>query len=427
MKNRLAKTLGIFSIICGAASVAQATSTPATVTVCTDIEAKTCKVASLPAKAGHVIHIIRGNWVSPVTATASWVAFTRTHASLCYMGSKSTALECFPIRAFTPQDTDISFNDMGSGLKAMTYMRRPGAMQPEVDFYRTVDIFNRALYDTAQEVQEHAKTTYHMGVAAAVNARNSGNGVGAGADKNGGAHSVNNNGDPQNPCTEGEECRYIPKEDGGYAGGSEATWDATSDHWEYDTGSWTPATGAPEGLDDGWDYPRVTIGPPEKEYEWGNNWFPPFTYEWQNAPVVEPDLPPSADVPVVVINRPTCVYSPLGLVCTGPRPPPAPLHPDDPLTPQRPWNPEIPTWNFCKTFGIFCSDNDRGDGASHDGKTYEELVQACWVLYEAEDEQCTFQEKIGADYRTVRACRARAADRHAACLTTARGVGKITP
>lgn len=152
MKNRLAKTLGIFSIICGAASVAQATSTPATVTVCTDIEAKTCKVASLPAKAGHVIHIIRGNWVSPVTATASWVAFTRTHASLCYMGSKSTALECFPIRAFTPQDTDISFNDMGSGLKAMTYMRRPGAMQPEVDFYRTVDIFNRALYDTAQKV-----------------------------------------------------------------------------------------------------------------------------------------------------------------------------------------------------------------------------------------------------------------------------------
>jgi hypothetical protein len=338
------------------------------------------------------------------------------------MGSKTTALECFPIRAFTPQETDISFNDMGSGLKLMTYMRRPGAIQPEADFYRTVDIFNRALYDTAQKVQEHAKATYHMAVAAAVNARNSGNGVGAGVDKNGGAHSVNNNGDPQNPCTEGEECRYIPKEDGGYSGGSQATWDATSDHWEYDTGSWTPAIGEPAGLDDGWDYQRVIIGPPEKQYEWGNNWFPPFTYEWQYAPVVEPDLPPSADVPVVIISRPTCVYGPLVIACTAPRPTPAPLHPDDQLTPQRPWNPEIPTWNFCKTFGVFCSDNDRGEGSELGGKTYEEMIEKCLEIANIEHEMCEANRRVGADSRTVRACHERTEARSAACMSTAREV-----
>ena len=280
MKNLIAKIVGILTLTWGAMSIVQATPTPATVTVCTDIEVKTCKVAALPAKAGHVIHIVRGNWVSPVTATASWIALTRTHASLCYMGSKTTALECFPIRAFVPKETDISFNDMGSGLKAMTYMRRPGATQPELDFYRTVEIFNRALYDTAQEVQEHAKTTYHMAVAAAVNARNSANGVDKAAEKDGGAHSVNNNGDPENPCTEGEECRFIPKEDdGGYYSGSETTWDALSDHWDYDTSSWTPASNVSESTDDGWNYPQVIIGPPENESEWGNTWFPPFNYE----------------------------------------------------------------------------------------------------------------------------------------------------
>lgn len=424
MENQIAKIVGFLLIIWSATCVAQPVATPATVTVCTDIEAKTCKVASLPAKAGRVINIVRGNWVSPVTASASWVAFTRTHASLCYMGSKTTGLECFPIRAYAPKDADISFRDMGSGLKAMVYMRRPGATQPDEDFYRSVDIFNRALHDAAQEVQEHAKNAYHSAVAAAVNARNSVDSAGKGVAKGDGVHTVNNNGDEQNPCTEGEECRYIPKEDdGGYYGGNEATWDSSSDHWEYDTGSWTPATNEAARQDDGWNYPQVIIGPPEREPEWGNTFFPPFNYEWQNAPEVEPDLPPSDDnVPVVVINRPTCVYSPLGTVCTAPRPTPTPLHPDDQLTPQRPWNPEIPTWNFCKTFGIFCSDNDRGEGSTHDGKTYEELAQICEDIANVEHDLC--QAQVAADYRTIRACHERADARLTACLTTARNVGK---
>lgn len=428
MKNRIAEVVGMLTITWGASCAAQTTPMPATVTVCTDIDVKTCKVATLPAKAGHVLHIVRGNWVSPVTATASWVAFTRTHASLCYMGSKTTALECFPIRAYAPKDADISFRDMGSGLKAMVYMRQPGATQPTEDFYRSVDIFNRALHTVAQEVQEHAKNAYHSAVAAA-NARNSADGVGAGGDKGGGVHTVNNNGDEQNPCTEGEECRYLPKEDdGGYHGGSEATWDSPSDHWEYDTGSWTPATNVAADQEDEWNYQKVTIGPPESEPESGNTFFPPFNYEWQTAPEVEPDLPPStAPISVVEIKPPTCVYSPLGLVCTAPRPAPLPLDPADQFTPPRPWNPSIPTWNFCTTFGIFCADNDRGEGSTQDGKTYDELVQICWEISEVENEQCTAQEKMGADYRTVRACRERVAERHAACLTTARNVGKDAP
>ncbi|MBZ2208221.1 hypothetical protein [Massilia soli] len=80
MKNLIAKIVGILTLTWGGMSIVQATPTPATVTVCTDIEVKTCKVAALPAKAGHVIHIVRGNWVSPVTATASWIAGTNGEA-----------------------------------------------------------------------------------------------------------------------------------------------------------------------------------------------------------------------------------------------------------------------------------------------------------------------------------------------------------
>lgn len=293
MKNRKAKVVGILSILWSATSVAQTAPTPATVTVCTNIAEKTCKVAALPPKAGHVIHIVRGNWVSPVAATASWVAFTQNHASLCYMGSRTTALECFPIRAYAPKDTDISFRDMGSGLKAMFYMRRPGATQPIVDFYRSVDIFNRALHTTAQEVQEHAKNTYYLAVAAAVNRRNGvGDSAGKSVKKGSGVPVANNNGDEGNPCSEGEECRYPDPTHSGWGSGSEATWDRLSDLWEYDTDSWTPATNVDAGAGDGWNYPEVIIGPPEREPEWENTFFPPFHYKWQVAPEVEPDLPP---------------------------------------------------------------------------------------------------------------------------------------
>lgn len=169
MKSHVAGIAGALALVLGgAASIAMAEGTPtaASVKVCTNGEVTTCKTATLPKEAGHVRSIIRGNWASPVTASASWAAFTHTHASLCYMGSKTADVVCFPIGALVPKDADVQFRDMGGGIKALVFTQRAGAAAPTEDFYRSVIAFTQALDATSQTVQAHAKNAYHSAVAA---------------------------------------------------------------------------------------------------------------------------------------------------------------------------------------------------------------------------------------------------------------------
>lgn len=430
MKNLKAKILGIVLIMAGTSAMAG----PAVVKVCTDVTETTCKYAALPAKAGHVIKIIRGNWVSSVAASGSWLALTEKHASLCYMPSKTTTIECYPVLANVPKDTDVDFRDMGSGLKLVVYNRRPGATEAWIDFYRTAEIFSRVVNETAAEVQKHANNAYHAEVASQVNARaqandTNANGAARGPKKDGPVHPLNN-GIEDNPCKDGEECRYLPSEDsGGYESGSAETWDVTSDYWEYDTSSSWPTTDAPPAEDDNWfsdefDGPVVQVPGPESQPEWQNTSYPGLDHVWPAAPEILPDLPPSTDTEVepVSSNPPSCVATLFGFVCTAPRNPPPVIDPADQIPPV--WNPGIPKWNLCNTFNIFCADNDRGPNASHDGKTYEELAAVCLENNLTDHRVCEAGKSMGADYRVVRACHERADARYAQCLTTAREVSQ---
>ena len=375
--------------------------TPARITLCTAMDIRTCKSAALPIQTGNVQHIIRGNWVAPGAASGSWIAFTNQHATLCYMHSVTTALDCVPIAAYVPADTNVEFRDMGSGLKAIVFTQRPGAAQPLADYYQAVRTFTHALDEAAKVAQTHASLTYTSDIMARAG---------------GGDRALTVRADRPAP-TIMEICSYCERSDGGYAGGSWDTWDFTTDFWEYDSGLWEPASNFQA---DGWDFPRVVIQGARPGSE--PAFFPPFDWIFPDLIRVGRDLPPQPDWPETVTysNTTTCVFSGFVVVCTAPRPSPVPVEPS--LTPQRPWNPALPTWNFCKTFGIMCStdDHDRGDFASHDGKTYEELVEACLKQLEIEVAACYAQKSVGADWRTVHACNERAAARSRDCQTTAR-------
>lgn len=413
---------------------ASATAGPAMVKVCTDVPQATCKYAAFPAKAGNVIKIIRGNWVSSVAASGSWLALTERHASLCYMSSKSTAIECFPVLAHVPKDTDVDFRDMGSGLKLMVYNRRLGATETAIDFYRKAEIFSRVVNETATEVQKHAENAYRMAVTSQVKARVDGSGTTAKSATDGpkkrGAASSANNGSEDNPCREGEECRYLPPEDsGGYSSGRAETWDVTSDYWEYDTGQSWPTSDAPPEQEENWftngyNGPVVQIPRPESQPEWHNTSYPGLDYVWPEAPLILPDLPPTMDTSVEpVSSKPAgCVVTPFGFLCTAPRNPPPVIDPADQPPPA--WNPSIPKWNLCNTLNIFCSDNDRGPNSAHDGKTYDELAAVCLENNMTDHRVCEAGKSMGGDSRIVRACHERADARYAQCLTTAREVSR---
>jgi hypothetical protein len=78
---------------------------------------------------------------------------------------------------------------------------------------------------------------------------------------------------------------------------------------------------------------------------------------------------------------------------------------------------------MCNISSIFCSagqvpDNDRGEDSGHSGKTLNQLYDACNAIYEVEMDVCA-ANKAGGTYRQ---CSARAANRLAACMSTARQV-----
>jgi hypothetical protein len=92
------------------------------------------------------------------------------------------------------------------------------------------------------------------------------------------------------------------------------------------------------------------------------------------------------------------------------------------VPPPTPWFPAIPTWSLCSAFGVFCSDNDRGDGAVHGGRTVEQLKQACWGTYETEVDVCNANGAMG-DWRMQQACLDKAFSRYSSCLRTADSAG----
>lgn len=284
-------------------SAAQATEpghfTPASVKVCTSGEVVTCKTAYLPRETGRVTSVIGGNWVSPVAASGSWLAITKQHASLCYMGSLTTSVECFPIAAYAP-DGDAEFLDIGSGVRLLTFAQRADSTQATVDFYRSVKIFTRHLDVTAKEVQQHAASAYN----AAAQERATLGPANRRGDKPA-LKKIDNHGGCGGACAE-------IGSGGSYVSGSEATWEPIQSNWDYDSSTTQPAFVAPEAPpapSDDWNFPRVFITAPEQEPEAQENHFPNFGHMLQDPLLIPPDVPPSGDIPpevTTVSNATTC-------------------------------------------------------------------------------------------------------------------------
>jgi hypothetical protein len=139
----------------------------------------------------------------------------------------------------------------------------------------------------------------------------------------------------------------------------------------------------------------------------------------------------SADIPTVPVNGQRPVEEPMSLpncrptspwtaVC-GPTPPVAGGIPDFPQQPT-PWFSQ----SWCNSTPALCSkgqqpDNDRGDDASTSGKSFAELVNICYSIYDTEMDVCAAYSS-SSDYRSVLACQDRAATRRNKCRDTARAL-----
>jgi hypothetical protein len=145
----------------------------------------------------------------------------------------------------------------------------------------------------------------------------------------------------------------------------------------------------------------------------------------------DPDQPPDQDsVPATNANDPcTVVDGTTVCVMTGPRPMPAPIPTPPPVgsippvvgippidqlpSGPAPW---FPTVDWCSLLGLGCPANPP-KGSYMDQPQYQEDIAACQKQYELDIIECNFYPN---DSRMAIACRARAGDYNAACLTAAR-------
>ncbi len=81
--------------------------------------------------------------------------------------------------------------------------------------------------------------------------------------------------------------------------------------------------------------------------------------------------------------------------------------------------------SWCDNGSVFCTagqeprDNDRGADASTSGKSFAELIDICYNIYDVEIDVCT-ANKSNMDFRSRKACEEKATNRREACRRTAR-------
>jgi hypothetical protein len=191
--------------------------------------------------------------------------------------------------------------------------------------------------------------------------------------------------------------------DGTGGGGSGSGYET----WEYD---WTP--------DEDWRSVEEEARPP-----------PSAIPTYPNGP--DTDLPDPCLGPggsnmcqqvEIMASRPHaegCFYSLFGVVCTSR--PPVIIIDEPPLPVTQPWFSQ----STCNNIPVLCTkgqipaDNERVE--SENPGDFEADVAACAKNHEIDDNMCALNHKMGADYRTTRACYERSAARNAQCMTTARG------
>jgi hypothetical protein len=197
----------------------------------------------------------------------------------------------------------------------------------------------------------------------------------------------------------------------------------------YDDGVYD-CSGGYSGYDGGYEGPISDPAPPANDPVGqceSNCGYPPSNDNGDGDPCTAPDgsriCNSPADIPSVPVNGQRPAEEQMGCRPAGPFlecgiPPVVGGFPDFPQQ-STPWFAQ----STCNQIPWLCStgqypDNDRGEGSEVAGKTMDQLYDICFRVYETEMDVCSANRAGG----TYRVCEAKAANRLAACQTTARDV-----
>jgi hypothetical protein len=345
------------------------------------------RVLRLPPQAGLVRTIVTTNMLAK---GPSWIAFGDKYISLCAPNRLKVA--CSPVTATaTMRDINIRAYVGDHNAAVIAYDFHPSTTRTAAELIVVTDYFNKQL----------AKKVAHFNRMAAVYAP---------PPPRAGPPKMTPGTDPKkagiNPmliAEVGGSCVYDDFGDLDCSGGEGGAAGAGTDVTEYD---WTNEAD--------WDTTEDTSLPPIPSFPIG-----PDTNNLD--PCTGPDGSNICQQITVTGTRPStggCVYGPFGRACTFS--PPVIGDPlDVPPPAEAPWFSQ----DACNMVKAFCTKNQVQDNeripVGGDGVSYEDKVIACEAMYDFEMTECSAY-RGASDARSRAACRSKAADRLAACMTTAR-------
>lgn len=331
--------------------------------ICTDDSATSCRVFAMPSVIGNIERYIHGAFVSYEAAETSWVALTKSRASMCYLARFDQRVVCVPVGAEVPANTSIKYRHPGSDHYYFEFEPQIGIGDRQ-SYYRSVRRFSRALAEAAAALNTKALQTVNS---------------------NGGNISTR-------PALVASESEFV---------------DASEETWAHlGVGAvWSPPViDANEGW--GWGHAR------EPEPSADDDFMPGGDYVFAEPLEYSPPEPSWYENATAYPSTTRCVVVGITIVCTGQRPPPL-VDPYDP-----PPAPQEPVYHFnwrgalCDaTFGLFCSASEEQNRLDIEGKK-----QICDQILNETEEGC-HRRKM--DTRMRRACLEDAVREYGDCLAAA--------
>jgi hypothetical protein len=142
----------------------------------------TCLTRTMPKEVGVPTHLISGNFVSTRTAKASWIVFSKTNASLCYLARASktitapSATVCRPINAPKLRDDVDVVSMVDHGRTYLMYTPKAEVAANKAATEKSINAFQEALARSIRKSQTNSAKRYAGALASAPHVVVSGDG-----------------------------------------------------------------------------------------------------------------------------------------------------------------------------------------------------------------------------------------------------------